>query len=48
VGHLKLVGETLMELRLRFRAVSTETQVIKGQWQHEGQTYFDDIDPAVR
>ena len=37
------IGEVLVELRQRFGAVSLETQVIRGQWQHEGQTYYDDI-----
>lgn len=26
-----------------FGAVSSETQIIRGQWVHEGQTYFDDL-----
>lgn len=30
-------GETLLELRDRFGAVSTETQTIAGQWRHEGE-----------
>jgi hypothetical protein len=37
-----VVGETVQELRQRFGAVSSETQTIKGQWQHEGQVYQDD------
>jgi len=38
-----LVGETLAELRLRFGAVSWETQEIKGQWEHAGEIYLDDL-----
>jgi hypothetical protein len=34
----ELVGETIIELRFRFGAVSSETQTIRGQWQHEGLT----------
>src|SRR5262249_25061114 len=34
-----LVGETLLELRRRFGAVSAETQVIRGHWQHQGEQY---------
>jgi hypothetical protein len=39
----ELIGQTLDELRQRYDAVSSETQVIRGQWQHQGQTYFDDL-----
>jgi len=39
----ELVGETLHELRREFDAVSSETQVIRGQWVHEGQTYLDEL-----
>ena len=35
--------ETVVELRQRFGAVSAETQVIRGHWQHEGQLYRDDL-----
>jgi hypothetical protein len=38
----ELIGETLLELRQRFGAVSSETQIIRGFWQHEGQSYRDD------
>src|ERR1041384_6991699 len=37
-----LIGETLIELRRRFGAVSAETQVIRGQWEHEGEVYRDE------
>jgi hypothetical protein len=39
----EVIGETLVELRQRFGAVSCETQLIRGQWQHEGQTYLDNL-----
>lgn len=39
----ELIGETILELRDRFGAVSAETQTIRGTWQHEGQTYRDDL-----
>ena len=39
----ELVGETLLELRQRFGAVSAETQVIRGHWQYEGEVYRDDL-----
>jgi hypothetical protein len=30
-----LFAETLLELRQQFGAVSSETQIIRGLWQHE-------------
>lgn len=39
----ELVADTLLELRKKFGAVSSETQVIRGFWQHEGQDYCDDL-----
>lgn len=38
-----LIGETLLELRQRFGAVSVETQPTRGLWQHQGQEYHDDL-----
>jgi hypothetical protein len=38
-----LIAETLVELRRRFGAVSSETQKIEGQWQHEGEVYRDEL-----
>jgi hypothetical protein len=38
-----LVADTLSELEQRFGAVSSETQVIRGLWQHEGQRYRDEL-----
>ena len=37
-----LIAETLLELRQRFGAISSETQVIRGQWEAEGQVYRDE------
>jgi hypothetical protein len=39
----ELVGETLLELRQRFGAVSAETQVIRGHWQHQGEEFRDEL-----
>jgi len=38
-----LIADMLIELRERFGAVSTETQTIHGQWQHQGQVFRDDL-----
>jgi hypothetical protein len=37
------IGLTLRELRQKFGAVSYETQIIRGQWQHAGQVYNDEL-----
>ena len=39
----ELSGQSLLELRQQFRAVSSETQIIRGYWEHEGQLYRDDL-----
>lgn len=39
----ELVAETVWELRQRFEAVSSETQIIRGLWQHAGQSYRDEL-----
>src|SRR5438105_2378237 len=39
----ELVADTLLELRQQFGAVSSETQVIRGIWEHQGQSYRDDL-----
>ena len=36
-----LIGEALRELRQRFGAVTWETQIIRGAWEHEGEVYRD-------
>src|SRR5438132_2545341 len=41
-----LFAETLLELRQQFGAVSSETQIIRGLWQHEEQVYRDDLVPV--
>jgi hypothetical protein len=38
-----LIGDTVLEPREQFGAVSAETQTIRGTWQHEGQVYRDDL-----
>jgi hypothetical protein len=37
-----LIGETLRELRIQFGAVSSETQIIRGQWEHKGELFQDE------
>jgi hypothetical protein len=39
----ELIVETLLELEQRFGAVSSETQTIQGLWQHQGQSYRDNL-----
>ena len=39
----RLVTETLVELRAQFGASSCETQVIQGQWQHQGEIHHDEL-----
>ena len=39
----RLVTETMVELRERFGAASCETQTIRGQWQHQGSVYQDEL-----
>jgi hypothetical protein len=39
----ELFGETVQQLRQRFGAVSVETQVIRGHWQHQGEWYRDEL-----
>ena len=39
----ELIGGVLSSLRERFGAVSFETQKIRGQWQHAGEVYRDDL-----
>jgi hypothetical protein len=38
-----LVGQTLLEFRQQFNAVSAETQVIRGHWQHQGEVFRDEL-----
>jgi hypothetical protein len=39
----EFTGETIIELRQRFGAVSCETQVIRGIWQHAGEDFRDEL-----
>jgi hypothetical protein len=39
----ELFAETLLKLRERFGAVSSESQTTQGQWQHEGQVFRDQL-----
>jgi hypothetical protein len=39
----ELIASTLLELREEFGAVSWETQVIRGMWQHQGVVFRDDL-----
>ena len=39
----ELIADSLLELRLQFGAVSSETQIIRGYWDHEGQSYPDEL-----
>jgi hypothetical protein len=36
------IAETLLQLRMRFGAVSSETQIIRGLWESQGQIYRDE------
>lgn len=38
-----LLAQTFTELRDRFGAVSWETQVVRGSWEHEGTIYEDNL-----
>jgi hypothetical protein len=38
-----LIAATLLELRQRFGAVSNESQIIRGVWEHEQQVYRDEL-----
>ncbi len=39
----ELIADTLLDLRQQFGAVSSETQVIRGIWEQQGQIYRDDL-----
>lgn len=39
----ELFADTLLELRNRFGAVSSESQTIRGIWSHEAEIYRDDL-----
>ena len=39
----EIIADTVLELRQRFGAVSSETQTIRGFWEHQHQDYRDDL-----
>ena len=39
----ELIAQSLLELRQRFGAVSSETQTIRGIWEYQDQVYRDDL-----
>jgi hypothetical protein len=39
----ELISETLQDLESRFGSVSFESQTIRGQWTHQGESYRDDL-----
>jgi hypothetical protein len=39
----ELIGETLLDLRHRFGVVSSETQIIRGLWEYQGQLFADEL-----
>jgi hypothetical protein len=39
----ELFAETWLELEQRFGALSVESQQIRGQWTHQGQSYRDQL-----
>ena len=39
----ELTGQTILELRARFGALSSETQIIRGIWEHASQSFRDDL-----
>jgi hypothetical protein len=39
----ELIGQTLLELRKKFGALSAETQTIRGHWQHGKNLFRDDL-----
>ena len=44
----ELFADTLLELRQQFHAVSSETQIIRGAWEHGGQAFRERLDSRVR
>ena len=39
----EFAGQTILELRAQFGALSSETQIIRGIWENAGQSYRDDL-----
>jgi hypothetical protein len=42
----ELIGQTLLELRKKFGALSAETQTIRGHWQRGSKVYRDELTRA--
>jgi hypothetical protein len=38
-----LLADTMLELRQKFGSVSSETQIIRGLWEHAGQSFRDEL-----
>jgi hypothetical protein len=39
----EVIADTLLELEQQFGAVSSETQIIRGLWRHEGKSFRDEL-----
>ena len=39
----ELIGQTILELRQRFNAISVESQTIRGHWQFQGEEFRDEL-----
>ena len=39
----ELIAGTIIEIRNRFGAVSSESQIIHGTWQHQSEIYRDEL-----
>jgi hypothetical protein len=39
----ELVAQTILDLREQFGALSSETQIIRGIWEHAGQSFRDEL-----
>ena len=39
----ELIGQSLLELRRQFGAITQEAQVVRGMWEHQGQLYRDEL-----
>jgi hypothetical protein len=39
----ELVAATILDLREQFGALSSETQIIRGIWEHAGQSFRDEL-----
>ena len=39
----EMIGMTEQELRRKFGAISSETQILRGVWEHAGQTFRDEL-----